>query len=96
LTRVDSSNQPGSPFDSTETIEENLERGKKFYSAKPMESNFDKDDYEGYRDDLLFDRQYRDGQYTVSETDARINIGQERVRIFWDYVKTQLRDEEPR
>jgi hypothetical protein len=90
----DSSNQPESPFDSTETVEERLERWKKFYSEKGMESYFDKDDYEDYLDDLLFDRLYHEVQHTVYETGAKKYRGQEQVRSFWDYVRTELRDDE--
>jgi hypothetical protein len=90
----DSSNQPESPFNSTETVEERLERWKKFYSEKGMESYFDKDDYEEYLDDLLFDRLYNEVQYTVYETGAKKYRGQEHVRFFWDYVRMELRDDE--
>jgi hypothetical protein len=90
--KSDSSNKPESPFDHNETTEQRLERWQKFYSEKTMESYFDKDDYEEYLDDLLFDKLYDEVQYTVYETGPSKYRGQEQVRFFWDDVRRQLRD----
>jgi hypothetical protein len=86
-------NEPESPFDHNETAEERLERWQKFYSEKTMESYLDKDDYEGCRDDLLFDTLYKEVQFSLYETGAAEYRGQEHVRFFWDDVRRQLKDD---
>jgi hypothetical protein len=88
------SKEPESPFDHNETAEERLERWQKFYSEKTMESYLDKDDYEGCRDDLLFDTLYKEVQFSLYETGAAEYRGQEHVRFFWDDVRRQLKDDE--
>ncbi|KAE9375188.1 hypothetical protein N431DRAFT_436702 [Stipitochalara longipes BDJ] len=84
--KSDSSDEPDSPFNPTETLEQRLERWQKFYMEKSMELYLDKDDYEEFLDEMLFDRLYE-----ASSLNYR---GQEQVRSFWDEVRNQLRNEE--
>jgi hypothetical protein len=91
---VHNSNEIEPDCDPNETAEQRLERWRQFYSEKPVDWYFDKDDYEEYLDDLLFDRLYREVQYNVFETGPSKYRGQEHVRFFWDDVRRQLRDEE--
>ena len=88
------SNEPESPFDHNETAEERLERWQKFYRERTMESYLDKDDYEEYLDDLLFDRVHKEVQYSLYETGASEYRRQEHVRFFWDDVRRRLKDGE--
>jgi len=87
-------NEPESPFDASETIEQRLERWQTFYTEKSMDSFMEKDNYEEYLDEVLFDRLYQELQYTVYETRSLKHRGQEQVRLFWDDVRRQLRDDE--
>jgi hypothetical protein len=91
---VDHSDEPKSDFVFHETAEQRLERWRKFYSERPLDWYFDKDDYEEYLDDVLFERLYKEVQYTVFETGPSKYRGQEHVRFFWEDVRKQLRDEE--
>lgn len=88
------SNNPAPDFDFNETIEERLERWRQFYSERPREWYFEKDDFDEFLDNVLFERLYNEVHYTVHETGPSKYRGQEQIRSFWDNVRKQLRDEE--
>jgi hypothetical protein len=88
------SNDPEPDFDFNETTEERLERWRQFYSERPLEWYFKKDDLDEFLDNMLFERLYSEVQYTVSEMGPSKYRGQEQIRSFWDDVRKQLRDKE--
>ena len=89
-----SSNEPESPFDASETIEQRLARWQKFYAEKSMEDCTETDEYGEYLMEELFVKLYQEVQYTVDETESLEHRGQQQVRLFWDDVRAQLRDDE--
>jgi hypothetical protein len=90
----DRRNNPTSPFNHNETGEERLGRWKRFYGEKPMECYFDKDGCEEYLENLLFDGLYEEVQYAVYEAGPSYHRGHEHVRLFWNDVRRQLRDDD--
>jgi len=88
------SNNPVPDFDFNETREERLERWHHFYSERPREWYLEKDDFDEFLDNVLFERLYNEVQYTAHETGPSKYRGQEQIRSFWDDARKRLRDEE--
>jgi hypothetical protein len=88
------SNDPEPDFDFNDITEERLERWRQFYSERPLEWYFEKDDLDEFLDNMLFERLYNEVQYTVSEMGPSKYRGQEQIMSFWDDVRKQLRDKE--